>query len=94
MTIDPAKLPAGAVEAAWEHQPHTERVIAAFLTALLEDDEAVGRPRDRIAWAMLVVSGEQSPRKAWAESADEWREKADGVFASALLAAVQEADRG
>ena len=42
--IDPAKLPAKAVEAAYgEGIFKRETVIAAFLSALMEDDEAMTR---------------------------------------------------
>lgn len=52
-------------------------------------DEAIAAGRDRIAWAMLVVSGEESPRAVWAESADVWRERAEGVFEAAVRAAFE-----
>ena len=51
--IDPAKLPAKAVEAACSNQRRCSRllaqnVVAAFLSALMEDEEA--RVRAELAW--------------------------------------------
>jgi hypothetical protein len=54
-------------------------------------DNAESAATDRIAWAMLVASGEQSPRQEWTQNADHWRDRAEGVFRAALNAASSEA---
>jgi hypothetical protein len=55
---------------------------------LLADEGAVAAGTDRIAWAMLVASGHRSPRKEWSENANEWVDRAEGVFEAAVRAAV------
>ncbi len=55
--------------------------------AALRSDAAERAATDRIAWALLVATGVDSPRRVWAEYADDFRGRADGVWRSALNAA-------